>query len=58
MKEIQRLIDNMDPQEAVAEMAIVLRRILPILDDDTRTAFVMNLMGDAPGDNVSSMVHR
>lgn len=58
MAAIQNIIDEMDPQEAVAEMAIALKRLLPILDDDARTAFVMNLMEDSPEDKVSSMVHR
>lgn len=58
MAAIQKIIEKMDPLEAVAEMAIALRRLLPILDDDARTAFVMNLMDDSPEDKVSSMVHR
>jgi len=47
----------MDPKEATAEMAMALKRIFPLLDEEDRTRFVMNLVGESEGDKVASMVH-
>ena len=47
----------MEPGEAVAEMGAALKRLFPILDEEDRTRFVMNLVGDSGGDKLSSMVH-
>lgn len=57
MKEIQELIDGMDPGEAVAELARALKKLFPLLDEEDRTGFVMNLVGGPAGDKISSMVH-
>jgi hypothetical protein len=55
--DVKKVIDQMAPGEAVAEMGEALRRLLPILDEEDRTRFVMNLVGDSGGDKLSSMVH-
>ena len=47
----------MEPGEAVAQMGEALKRLLPILDEEDRIGFVMNLVGDSGGDKLSSMVH-
>jgi hypothetical protein len=47
----------MAPEEAAAEMGEAIKRLLPILDEQERTRFVMNLVGDSGGDKLSSMVH-
>lgn len=57
MKEIQKLIDGMDPREAVAELAGALKTLFPLLDEEDRANFVMNLVGGPGGDKISSMVH-
>ena len=37
---------------------IVCRKdLFPLLDEDARTRFVMNLVGDSGDDKVSSLVH-
>ncbi len=55
--DVEKVIDRMEPGEAVAEMGEALKRLLPILDEEDRTRFVMNLVGDSGGDKLSSMVH-
>jgi hypothetical protein len=57
MGEMERIIDGMEPKEAVAEMTEALKKLLPLLDEDERIRFFMNLVGESSGDNVSSMVH-
>ena len=55
--DVKKVIDRMAPREAVAEMGEALKRLLPILDEQDRTRFVMNVVGDSGGDKLSSMVH-
>ncbi|MFZ0942843.1 MAG: hypothetical protein WB930_03630 [Syntrophobacteraceae bacterium] len=55
--DVEKVIDRMEPGEAVAEMGEALKRLLPILDEADRTRFVLSLMGDSGGDKLSSMVH-
>lgn len=57
MDDLKKAIDLMEPGEAVAEMGRALRRLLPILDEEDRIGFVMNLVGDSGDDKLSSMVH-
>jgi len=57
MEEMKKIIDGMEPREAVAKMTDALKRLLPMLDEDERIHFFMNLVGESGEDNVSSMVH-
>lgn len=57
MDEIRNLIARMDPREALAEIAKGLKTLFPLLDEEARTRFLMELTGDTQGDKVSSMVH-
>ena len=54
---IQDLINNMESQEAAFALAFVIKDLFPLLDEDTRIKFVMDLIGDSGNDKVSSMVH-
>ena len=57
MEEILQLITRMDPKEALTEMAKGLKTLFPLLDEEARTRFLMELTGETQGDKVSSMVH-
>jgi hypothetical protein len=54
---ILELVDNMEPQEAASALALVIKNLFPLLDEDTRINFVMDLIGDSGDDKVSSLVH-
>ena len=54
---MKKVTERMEPREAVAQMGEALKRLLPILDEEDRIGFVMNLVGDSGGDKLSSMVH-
>lgn len=54
---IQELVNNMEPQEAASALAFVIKDLFPLLDEDTRIKFVMDLIGDSGDDKVSSLVH-
>jgi len=57
MGEILEIVNQMDPKTALTEMAAALKRLFPLLDEETRSNFVMNLIGEPGSDKVSSMVH-
>jgi hypothetical protein len=54
---IQALVKNMAPQDAASAIAIVIKGLFPLLDEDTRIKFVIDLIGDSDDDKVSSLVH-
>ena len=57
VNKIQSLVNNMAPQEAASALTLVIKNLFPLLDEDARTMFVMNLVGDSGDDKVSSLVH-
>lgn len=57
MPGIQEWLDRMTPEKALREIEAVLKRILPLVTDDDRLNFVVNLIGGAGEDKVASMVH-
>ena len=57
MGKILEIVNHMDPKTALTEMAAALKGLLPLLDEETRSNFVMNLIGESGSDKVSSMVH-
>lgn len=54
---IQAFVNNMEPQEAASALALVIKGLFPLLDEDARIRFVMNLIGDSGDDKVTSLVH-
>jgi hypothetical protein len=57
MNEIERVLSTMDPEEAAEQAAIALKQLLPLLGEDGRNRFIMNLIGETGQDKISSMVH-
>ncbi len=57
MNEILKIISNMNPEEAAAQTAVALKQLMPLLGDEERTQFIMDIIGDNGRDKVSSMVH-
>ncbi len=57
MDELFEIIFRMAPEEALSKITPVLERLLADLDKDAREHFLMNLVGQAEGDKVSSLVH-
>lgn len=57
MAGIQEILKSMTPAQAMAEIAAKLKTILPLVTDEDRLNFVVNLIGGAGDDKVSSMVH-
>ena len=45
MDKIQELINSMDPEEAASAIAVVMKKFFPLLGEDARLNFVVNLVG-------------
>ena len=54
---IEELVNSMAPEEAVEELALAMKKLFPVLGEEARLRFVMNLVGDSGEDKVASMVH-
>jgi hypothetical protein len=56
-KTIQQVAEDMSPETALKEIAMVAKRLFSLLDEKARLDFVINLIGDAETDKVASLVH-
>ena len=56
-KTILELIEKLDPEKALKEIALAVRTLFPLLDQDARLDFVVSLIGDAGADKVASLVN-
>ena len=57
MPGIQERLDRMTPEKALAEITAALKKLLPLMTEEVRLDFVVNLIGGASDDQVASMVH-
>jgi hypothetical protein len=57
MKEIEKILDSMEPTEALAAMGPALKKILAHLDEDSRIRFVTSMLEETDSDKLSSMVN-
>jgi hypothetical protein len=57
MPGIEERLDRMTPEKALMEIGAALKKILPLVTDEDRLNFVVNLIGGAGDDQVASMVH-
>ena len=57
MEEMLKMVGRMDPEEALAEIAGVLKVLFSALGEEARSQFLWELMGESRGDKVSSLVH-
>ncbi len=57
MPGIQERLNRMTPDKALKEVEGALKDILPLVSDEERLNFVVNLAGGAGDDKTASMVH-
>jgi len=57
MNEIQDILERMKPEKALSEITTSLKKLLPLVDEEARIQFIMNLTGESRDDKVSSLVH-
>ena len=54
---IDEFLEGLAPAEALPAIAGALKKILPLVREEDRLNFVVNLVGGASDDKVASMVH-
>jgi hypothetical protein len=57
MSHLEQLLNELEPEEALKEIAYLVRKLFPLLDEKARLDFIVNLVGDVGSDKVSSLVH-
>lgn len=57
MKEIQQILDKMEPEEALAELVPSIKKIISHLDEEAKVSLVAELIGGPNKDKISSMVN-
>lgn len=57
MEEMLKIVGRMDPEEALIEIAKVVKVLFSGLGEESRSQFLWDLMGESRGDKVSSLVH-
>lgn len=57
MDELFKIISHMAPEEALAQITMILERLLADLDKDARERFLMNLIGQSESDKLAGLVH-
>jgi hypothetical protein len=56
-EKLQRLIENMEPQEALQAIAHVVRNLFSVLGEEAWQDFVVTLVGETAADRTAGMVH-
>lgn len=57
MSEILEIINQMEPEKALNEVERALKTLFPVLSEDLRGKFLLDLVGESQEDKVSSLVH-
>jgi hypothetical protein len=55
--DLEKLLGSVDPAQALPEIAALLKKVLPLVAEEDRLNFVVNLIGGAGDDKVASLVH-
>jgi len=55
--EIQKILNQMGPEEALTRLGVVLREFFSQVSEELRLDFVVGLIGEADADKVASLVH-
>lgn len=51
------MFNNFYPEDAADQTAIALKLLLPLLGEEGRNRFIVNLLGETGQDKISSMAH-
>ena len=57
MKELQQIIDRMEPEEALLELVPSVKKLLSHLNEEAKVRFVTELIGGENNDKITSMVN-
>ena len=57
MEEILTIVNRMETEKALDEVGKALKSIFPVLSEEARGKFLLELVGESQEDKVSSLVH-
>jgi hypothetical protein len=57
METLVDTIQRMDPEKALNEIGKALKSLFSVVSEDSRSRFLLNLVGESQNDKVSSLVH-
>ncbi len=57
MSDIQKIVDQMDPEKALDELSTITRKLFLVAGTEARNRFVANMVGRPGNDRVGSMAH-
>lgn len=57
MDPILKMVNGMEPEAALDGIGKALKSIFPVLSEESRSRFLMELVGESQEDKVSSLVH-
>jgi hypothetical protein len=57
METLVDTIQRMDPEKALNEIGKALKSLFAVVSEDSRSRFLLNLVGESQNDKVSSLVH-
>ncbi len=56
-EKLKQILEQMEPREAASSLALVLKHLFMLIDEDDRVHFINDLIGDTGDDKVASLVH-
>jgi hypothetical protein len=57
METLADMIQRMDPEKVLNEIGKALKSHFSVVTEDSRSRFLLNLVGESQNDKVSSLVH-
>ena len=57
MEDLLKLVSRMEPEHALAEISGALKALFASLDEEARSEFLWELLGESKDDKVTSLVH-
>jgi len=57
MSQIVKIMERMEPESALKEVGQALKTIFPVVSEESRGEFLLELVGESKSDKVSSLVH-
>ncbi len=55
--DILKIVEKMGPTQAASEVAMAVKKVFRLLDEDARLKFVVDLFEETPEDKGASLVH-
>jgi len=56
-EKLRQIVERMEPEAAASAIALILKELFALMDEEARVQVIVNLIGDSGDDNVASLVH-